>query len=342
MHSRAATISLSLAILWCSKTYATVETIALRAPARHHQRLRAQADTQELADCPPGMVEASPTMCCWPGQRFSNERQGCVGKPTCPKGMVASAASCLPAPAQPPSSVTPPPPPSIPSRGKHSREEMVCPTGMQLLAPERCCWPGQSFGVEDLMCRGTPTCPPGMLSTGASCVLAPAVGGCTKDSECKGTRICERGQCVGSKTSGGKEGAPRTSLQTVPIRIVSERGDLPLSVLGAAGLPKTCVTPCSAQVLPGKVTLSLASSATPAIVNIEKPSTITFTGSSSGRLIGGIALTAAGVACFGFVISGKVGLIPAIVLGGGGAAVMLEGGNLMSQSTGGVTVSRWE
>ena len=74
----------------------------------------AQANPQ-VATCPPGMVLANETNCCWPGQRFSSAHGTCQGIPVCPAGMVAVNASCVPAP-PPPSVVAPPPaPPAAPA-----------------------------------------------------------------------------------------------------------------------------------------------------------------------------------------------------------------------------------
>ena len=58
--------------------------------------------------CPGGMVAVDEAHCCWLGQSFSAARQGCVGAPQCPAGMVPYGEACVLAP----SYVVPPPPPA--------------------------------------------------------------------------------------------------------------------------------------------------------------------------------------------------------------------------------------
>jgi formylglycine-generating enzyme required for sulfatase activity len=51
-----------------------------------------------LAACGPKCTdgrEASGGYCCWPGQRWSDEREACVGTPRCPSGTKPRAGGCM-------------------------------------------------------------------------------------------------------------------------------------------------------------------------------------------------------------------------------------------------------
>ncbi len=49
---------------------------------------------QETRQCPAGMRLVDSVHCCGPGQRFVSDGAECRGAPTCPRGTVASGASC--------------------------------------------------------------------------------------------------------------------------------------------------------------------------------------------------------------------------------------------------------
>ena len=49
----------------------------------------------------------------------------------------------------------------------------TCPAGMATEASGHCCWPDQTWGEQSQRCRGTPSCPPGLVRSGEDCV-APA------------------------------------------------------------------------------------------------------------------------------------------------------------------------
>lgn len=65
------------------------------------------------AQCHEGRVSSEDTdgRCCWPGQRWSDERARCVGPPRCPSGLVSEGDTCVRsmAPAPPPAVASPPP-----------------------------------------------------------------------------------------------------------------------------------------------------------------------------------------------------------------------------------------
>jgi len=196
-------------------------------------------EAQEVTICPPGMRLVDADHCCWPGQRYATESRTCRGRPTCPSGMVAAGPTCVVAPAAPPAlapvAYPPPaqspgyapgaPPPAAPmgptARGS-AQVTSPCPSGMALVDPAHCCWPGQQFSPKTETCNGFPICPPGLVAVGAACVggyapppqvpatsppvvppTAPramtneksAAGGCMKDLDCKGERICVAGAC---------------------------------------------------------------------------------------------------------------------------------------------------
>jgi serine/threonine-protein kinase len=50
--------------------------------------------------CPPGQVRDADSQghCCWQDQAWSSARDRCIGKPTCPKGLVAKGENCIDAP----------------------------------------------------------------------------------------------------------------------------------------------------------------------------------------------------------------------------------------------------
>lgn len=154
---------------------------------------------------------------------------------------------------------------------------------------------------------------------------------------------------VGGEASTGRPtdaqapfGSAAPQEQVVPLRIRSETGPLQLSVSDVTGNPQVCTTPCQAAVHLGKVNLVLATSTSPTVVEVGRPSVVTLTGRSTAKLVGGIALSLVGAAAFGIAVSGTVGLLPAIGLGGGGGAAMATGGSLIGGSSSGVTVSEWE
>ncbi len=190
-------------------------------------------EAQEVTVCPTGMRLVDDDHCCWPGQRYATDSHTCRGKPSCPSGMVSSGATCVAAPAAPPPS-TPGPHPASPQApvgappasprpvGQPAAAQVTspCPSGMALVDPAHCCWPGQQFSPKTETCNGVPICPPGLVAVGAACVggYAPAqqgagaapsggaptapraqsndravAGGCMKDTDCKGDRICVAG-----------------------------------------------------------------------------------------------------------------------------------------------------
>lgn len=192
-------------------------------------------EAQEETVCPAGMRLVDEDHCCWPGQRYATDSRTCRGRPNCPSGMVASGPTCVAAPAAPPPS-TPGPHPASPQApvgappaaarpvGQTAAAQLTspCPSGMALVDPAHCCWPGQQYSPRSETCNGVPICPPGLLAVGAACVggyappqpsagAAPpavppsapraqpsdrtATGGCMKDTDCKGDRICVAGVC---------------------------------------------------------------------------------------------------------------------------------------------------
>jgi serine/threonine-protein kinase len=52
------------------------------------------------AACPTGQIRSDDTQghCCWQDQAWSSARDRCIGKPTCPKGLVVKGESCVDAP----------------------------------------------------------------------------------------------------------------------------------------------------------------------------------------------------------------------------------------------------
>jgi hypothetical protein len=54
--------------------------------------------------CPEGQERDEDTQghCCWRDQAWSSAKNRCIGKPTCPKGMLAKAETCIAPPAVPP------------------------------------------------------------------------------------------------------------------------------------------------------------------------------------------------------------------------------------------------
>jgi hypothetical protein len=181
-------------------------------------------EVQEETVCPPGMRLVDEDHCCWPGQRYATDSRTCRGRPTCPSGMVASGPTCIAAPAAPPAPTPPASPPARPVVQTSPAPAQVtspCPSGMAMVDPAHCCWPGQQFSPKTETCNGVPICPPGLVAVGAACVggyappsqgagAAPPVaapgparatanervaGGCMKDTDCKGDRICVAGAC---------------------------------------------------------------------------------------------------------------------------------------------------
>jgi hypothetical protein len=184
--------------------------------------------------------------------------------------------------------------------------------------------------------------------TGASQPTASMLAGCTKDSECKGDRICEKGQCVdpdpklAQPIAGVGATGNAAKLPRIPVRIISEMGRLQLSLEGEGKELQSCATPCSTSVPRGKLNLLNAPNTKQSIVNIDTPSTITLTGSSTGKLVAGIVLVVVGAGLFVPVFSGNIGLLPAVGLGAAGGACLGGGGALIANSSGGITVSSWK
>lgn len=153
---------------------------------------------------------------------------------------------------------------------------------------------------------------------------------------------------VSPSTLVNAEASPRPAMgtaaiaQDVPIQVRSETGPLQVAVSDIAGQRQVCTTPCQTAVRPGKVNLAPHSSTSPSVVDIAEPSVVTFTGRSTGKLVGGAALTLVGAAIFVVAVSGKVGLLPAMLLGAGGGGTMALGGSLIGDSGGGATVAKWQ
>ncbi len=138
------------------------------------------------------------------------------------------------------------------------------------------------------------------------------------------------------------QGTPNGAPSGIPIKVVSEIGELQLSVLGSGLQPQPCRTPCEARVPRGKANLVLAATGAPSTVDIEKPSIVTFESRSNGKLVGGIVVVTLSVAMLAVAFSGQVGLLDAVVLGAAGGGCFSIGGELISKSSGGVVVAAWQ
>ena len=62
-----------------------------------------------------------------------------------------------------------PEPGRVRSPSSFPQQSRQCPAGMKRVDSVHCCWPGQRFILEGAQCSGVPSCPPGMVASGASC-----------------------------------------------------------------------------------------------------------------------------------------------------------------------------
>jgi hypothetical protein len=212
----------------------------------------------------------------------------------------------------------------------------------------------------DIECKGDRICVKG------KCIDPPAVQPkpCTKDVDCLGDSTCEKGRCVAAKlpaqqSSGNKQAvvtpmpAPAagavqpaqtsavvpsidSKFKTIPVRIVSF-GEWNTIKFLYRNTWLSIPVPCTLAVPQGNNSWLLDSGLV--VLKIKKPSQLTFSKSSSAKRVGGFTCLLVGVVGLSLVTvsanpeSGlKLGLIPAMVIGGVSGGLMALGGGMIPKA----------